>query len=131
MRALVLLACLAVLPGCLERKITVVSEPPGATVWLNDVEVGRTPCTTGFMYYGEYDVRLQKEGFEPVSTHKSARTPLWEIPPIDLAATALPVTITRDVQWRFDLDPAPTGDAEGLVARARELQARAAAPAGK
>ena len=29
--------------GCLERTIKVTTEPEGAVVWINDVEVGRTP----------------------------------------------------------------------------------------
>ena len=36
--ACLLLAVAALaLPGCVDRKIRVTSEPPGARVWLNDV----------------------------------------------------------------------------------------------
>ncbi len=48
--------------GCIERLITVSSQPPGALVYLNDEEVGRTPVTVPFRFYGVYDVRLEHEG---------------------------------------------------------------------
>ena len=49
--------------GCLKRTISVTTEPPGALVWINDVEVGRTPLETDFTFYGIYDVRLRREGW--------------------------------------------------------------------
>jgi hypothetical protein len=126
------LACSgAALSGCLERTVTVNSNPPGAVVWLNDTEVGRTPLTTGFIFYGDYDVRLQKEGYEPVSTHRLASAPMYEWMPIDLAATALPVRIKTKKTWDFDLTPEPPPTEESrkaLIQRAHELGDRLAPP---
>ncbi len=48
--------------GCVERTITITSDPPYALVWLNDEEIGRTPVTVPFTFYGKYDVRLIHEG---------------------------------------------------------------------
>ncbi len=126
MRFALLLVGLVVLPGCLERRIQVTSEPPGATVWLNDVEVGRTPLKTGFKYYGTYDVRVRKDGYEPIWTPRTANTPLWEVPPIDLAATALPVRIEREVAWHFDLAAPAPDNVPDLVKRGKELRSRLA-----
>lgn len=106
--ALLLLALAGtVLPGCLERTIRVTSEPPGAIVWLNNVEVGRTPVETDFTFYGEYDVRLNREGFEPVVTTRDADAPIHEWPGLDLIAAALPFTFSNTVAWHFDLAPTP------------------------
>lgn len=57
-----LLAIAALLTGCVERLITVHSTPAGALVYLNDEEVGRTPVSVPFKYYGTYDVRIEHEG---------------------------------------------------------------------
>ena len=54
--------------GCVRRTISIVSNPPGALVWLNDREVGRTPIEVEFLYYGTYDVRIVKDGYEPLIT---------------------------------------------------------------
>ncbi len=62
----ILIICIALfavaLTGCVERLITVRSQPPGALVHLNDEEIGRTPVTVPFKFYGVYDVRLEHEG---------------------------------------------------------------------
>lgn len=118
-------AAALVLPGCLERRLSITSEPPGALVWVNDVELGRTPVEADFVYYGEYDVRVQLEGYEPIQKRVTASQPLYEYPPIDLVAGALPVDFENIVKWHFDLQPAleqsqtPEEFERGLLERAR------------
>jgi len=48
--------------GCIERTITITSDPSGALVHLNDEEVGRTPVVVPFTFYGTYTVRLEHDG---------------------------------------------------------------------
>src|SRR4051794_12716028 len=52
---LLALAC-SFIVGCVERKLTVVSQPDGALVHLNNQEIGRTTVSRDFIYYGDYDV---------------------------------------------------------------------------
>ena len=120
---LLVLLMLVIPAGCLERRVSIESDPPGATVIVNDVELGRTPLEAGFTHYGVYDVRVEKEGFEPLRTTARARTPLHEYPPVDLASTAMPFTFTTVVPWSFTLTPAPQADA-GLLDRANALRTR-------
>jgi hypothetical protein len=111
------------LPGCIDRRITITSEPSGAIVWLNDAEIGRTPVSARFTWYGEYDVRLRLDGYEPLSTSRSARIPLYEIPPVDLVASAFPIRTVR--HWHFELAPLPVPSPETeaqLLDRAREFR---------
>jgi len=130
--AALLLCCLGALaPGCLDRTVSITTTPPGAIVTLNDTEVGRTPVETGFIFYGDYDVRLRREGYEPVITHKNLAAPIWEWPPFDLVAIALPVNIHTRKRLHFDLVPSPPLDEQGeseLLGRARELRERTANP---
>src|SRR3954462_11401197 len=97
------LACGAVLAvglgGCLERRVSISSDPSGAVVYANDVELGRTPLEAAFTYYGTYDVRVEKEGFEPRGVRAKARAPIYESPPVDLLATAAPFRIETVVRW--------------------------------
>jgi hypothetical protein len=108
------------------------SEPSGALVTLNDVEVGRTPVRVGFTYYGVYDVRLELEGYEPLRTAASAKTPVHEFMPLDFFSMMVPADIDTEVYWKFNLEPAKerTGDPEvferELIERAREMGAREA-----
>jgi len=110
--------------ACLRRTLTVTSDPPGAIVWLNDEEIGRTPVETGFKYYGLYDVRLRKEGYQPLNTSKRVWTPWYEYPPLDLGANLVPGA-ESNFTWHFELEPrqplTPETEAE-LMDRAVELR---------
>lgn len=118
--AIALLPTLA-LAGCLERRLHITSTPPGALVTLNDVDVGRTPVEVDFTHYGVYDVRLRREGYEPLVTHAEAKAPVYEWPGIDFFAEVFPSRIVTDIDWHFDLTPA-RDDVDALVARARQMQ---------
>ncbi|MFI4871107.1 MAG: PEGA domain-containing protein [Phycisphaerales bacterium JB058] len=124
-RGLVLIAITPVLGGCLERTVTITSEPPGAIVVLNDEEIGRTPVETGFRYFGVYDVRLQREGYEPIVTEKEAVAPIWEYPGLDLLAIAAPWRVKTHLEWHFDLEPVPEAGTEEAQRAEQELFDRA------
>ena len=91
--------------GCVKRQIRVTSEPSGALVYLNDVQVGRTPTEAEFKFYGTYDVRLELEGHETVAEGRAANPPIWEYPFVDIAAILAPVNLENTVHWHFDLVP--------------------------
>jgi hypothetical protein len=115
------------LPSCATRTVEVTSDPPGATVVANDVELGRTPLSADFTYYGSYDVLVTKPGFEPLRTVASAKAPLYEYPPVDLVAS--PLTPHTTVRWHFTLTPAQEATVakeqleHDLLTRARTLRA--------
>ncbi len=111
------------LPGCTQRTLSITSQPEGAMVWLNDVEVGRTPVDVDFKWFGTYDVRVVKEGYEPLLTSREAVAPVYEYPVIDLITAPLPLH-TR-LAWHFDLTPTP--ESIDKLAAERELLDRAAA----
>lgn len=117
---------LLLVPACAERRIRVTSTPPGARVWLNDEDVGRTPTEARFTFYGHYDVRLELEGFEPYNARHTARAPLHEYPGPDLVAAAVPARIRHTVEWHVDLSPTPESSQDADAVR-RELVDRAAA----
>ena len=110
-----------VLPGCMQRTIHITSEPSGAQVYLNDVEVGRTPVEVGFTYFGTYDVRLRKDGYEPLVTSAKTDAPMHEWPGFDLIAMAWPQGTETNIRWHFDLEPSDT-DEDALLERARSLR---------
>jgi len=125
--SLVILLLLApTLAGCLRRSVALTSDPPGAVVRINDEEVGRTPVNAEFKYYGAYDVRVRKEGYEPIATSERLWTPWYEFPPLDFFANLTPVR--SEFERHYDLDPkAPLTEQqqEALTQRARDLRATA------
>ena len=107
--------------GCLERRLSIRSEPAGALVYLADEELGRTPLEVDFTWYGDYEVTLRLEGWQTLKTHRDIDAPFWEYPPLDLACELMPWRITHEECWSFTLAPAETPTDEGLIQRAGEL----------
>src|SRR5687768_697914 len=81
-----LVALTMIVAGCKqpERTLVIESEPAGALVYLNGEEVGRTPVKYDFIWYGDYDVTLRKEGYETLKTHRKLKEPLFFLIPFDL-----------------------------------------------
>lgn len=132
----ILLVSLAALGACgrQERTLAVTSEPPGAMVWVNDVQLGRTPCESDFTFFGTYDVRLTLDGYEPIATSAEADAPLHEQPGFDLVAAAIPGTRRTRIAWHYVLTPEanaagdPNAGEDALMERAKALRERAVGP---
>lgn len=114
---------LLALVGCVDRRLNITSEPPGARVWLNDTEVGVTPVEVNFTYFGVYDVRVRKDGYEPLVTKAEAKAPFHEWPGVDLVFLPMPFTKKTRIDWHFELQPSDN-DAVAASQRAGELRAQ-------
>lgn len=123
---LALVGALAGSAGCVKRTIEITSTPPEALVWVNSREVGRTPLSIGFTYDGVYDVRLRREGCEPLATSVSTDPPVWDLPGPDFVVEILPIQFNRTVRWHFDLEPEQK-DPQARLARAEQLRSELAA----
>ena len=112
--------------GCVRRTITITTHPPGARVFLNDQEIGRSEVTTDFLWYGDYGVTIRKEGFETLATHWDVRPPWYQRIPIDFFAEVLWPGHILDAHARhFDLKPAEDADPKEVLRRAEEIRKRA------
>ena len=104
--------------------MTIKSDPPGALVYLNDREIGRTPVTRDFTWYGDYQVEIRRDGYESVKTHKWVIAPAYQWIPLDLFAELVPVTFRDRQKLFFQLKPEAANIAEPgpLLSRAEELK---------
>ncbi|MBX3394237.1 MAG: PEGA domain-containing protein [Phycisphaerae bacterium] len=126
--ALVPLGGLAlIICSCVERTVTINTEPQGATVVLNDQEVGQSPVRVPFTWYGDYDIIIRKDGHKTLSTHHRLNAPWYQWPLIDLVSECLvPFTIRDDqVIDTFVLEPAEVPTKDDLLRRSEELRTRA------
>ena len=119
--ALLLGAAVFSATGCIRRTLAITTEPSGALLWLNDREVGRTPVEVDFDHYGTYDVRLERDGYEPMMTSGKAKAPWWDTVGLDLIAEAVPGTLTSRIEWHYVMQPIDD-DRERLIERARDLR---------
>jgi len=116
---------LALLPaGCVERALTITSEPEGALVFVSDVEKGRTPITVPFTWYGDYDIILRKDGCRTLKTHANITPPWYEVPPLDLFSAMAPWTYRDQRYVHYRLDGLELPEDEELIRRADLLRQR-------
>ncbi len=123
---LCLILFFVVVGGCAQRDITINSEPPGAMVYVNDQEIGRTPLTRDFQWYGTYDVQLRKEGYETENRHATIVAQPWFWPPFDLFVELLPFHVKDHRERTFVLHPATSQpvDQTIMLSRAADLAAK-------
>ena len=109
--------------GCVERKLTINTEPQGALVVLNDEEIGESPVTTNFNWYGDYCIRISKDGYETLNTHQKLKAPWYDHFPIDFFTQVVyPGRIIDSYEWQFELSPSQEINVEELIKQAREMQ---------
>jgi hypothetical protein len=93
---LVCLAACCLSSGCVRRRLTVRSNPPGAQVFVDDQEIGTTPCSSSFVYYGTRKVTLIKDGYRTETLYQKLSAPWYQIPPLDFASENLTIREIRD-----------------------------------
>lgn len=121
------LASMSLSLGCVRRTMKITTEPPNALVYLNDQEVGRSAVSVDFLWYGDYDVVVRKEGFETLKTHWEVKAPWYQLIPFDFFAEVLWPGSIHDVQTNhFELEPQTLPTPEELTERATEMRTEAA-----
>ena len=109
--------------GCVERKLTIDTKPQGASVALNDEQIGTSPVTVSFNWYGDYNVRITKDGFETLNTHRMLKGPWYDHFPFDFFAEIVwPQRIVDSYEWTFELKEQKEMTREELLQKAHELQ---------
>jgi len=120
--AFILIAGL-LLGGCVERQLTINTKPGGALVILNDEEIGTSPVTVSFNWYGDYWVRISKPGFETLNTHRELKGPWYDYFPFDFFAQIInPKRIVDSYEWTFELAPRKEITREELIQNAEAFK---------
>jgi len=93
-------------------------------VMLNDEEIGISPVTASFNWYGDYNITISKPGFQTLHTHRKLASPWYDHFPIDFFAQILyPGRIVDYYEWSFELAPQKKIDRQELIEAARRFGA--------
>lgn len=114
--------------GCVYRRLTIRSNPPGAIVEVNGKRIGTTPASMDFTYYGTYDIKLTKPGFQTLTVKQPVAPPWYQIPPLDAVSdNLLPAQVTNrhDFLWNLTPLPAEAFDDNRLRDRGQDYRTRA------
>ncbi len=111
------------LPGCLHRRLMVRSDPPGAVVFVDDYEIGTTPVSHDFTYYGTRKIRLVKDGYETLTVLQPIPAPWYEWPPLDFVSeNCVPGEIRDYHTLSYRLTPQVVVPVDELRQRAEQLR---------
>ncbi|MCA9207676.1 MAG: PEGA domain-containing protein [Planctomycetales bacterium] len=120
--ALLVLLCLFS-PGCVRRRMTIRSNPPGALVTVDNREVGVTPVSVPYTYYGTREIRLELDGHQTVVEKHTFYPPWYEYPGLDfISENIVPWELRDERILNFDLAPQAIVPVEEIVARAENLR---------
>jgi PEGA domain len=117
------------LPGCVERRYTIRSDPPGALVVVNNEEIGRTPVSKSFIFYKDREITLMMDGFQTKKVIEPIRAPWYDNMITEvITENFLPVTIRDEREFMYKLDPVTQVPRDELIARADTLRIEAQSP---
>ena len=109
--------------GCVQRRLTIRSNPPGALVYVDNEEIGMTPVATDFIYYGTRQIRLVKDGFETLTVLQPIPAPWYQVFPLDFfAENVVPGEIRDERVFDYAMQPAMIVPSQTLLDRAEELR---------
>ena len=120
-----LLTCLST--GCVYRQL-VISTPPeqaGAIVEVNGKRVGPTPVDVPFDYYGDYQIRIIRDGYQTLTVKQPVPAPWYEYFPLDFVSEQLVPVPIRDIRrLHYTLQPLPEVSPELLKDHAQQFRDR-------
>jgi len=109
--------------GCVRRRLTVRTTPPGAQVFIDDQEIGTTPCSASYVYYGTRKITIMKDGYKTETLYQKFDPPWYEIPPLDFVSENLVAREIRDERIvDVQLVPEQIVPQQKLVDRAQSLR---------
>lgn len=121
---LMLMVLCTLTSGCVRRRMTIRSSPPGALVFVDGQEIGRTPVATPFIYYGTRNLRLVKDGYETISVNQPFRAPWYQVPPLDFVSENMVPHELRDERVvDFEMVPLANVSMDDVLIHADQLRA--------
>ncbi|MFH1752766.1 MAG: PEGA domain-containing protein [Candidatus Omnitrophota bacterium] len=98
------------LTGCLKRNLHIISDPPGATVYFNEEEVGTTPLDYDFIFYAVHKVEVKKEGYKSLATLENLKPPIYALLPLDFFTEIIPRDFWDRKELSYVLSPLPVNE---------------------
>ena len=115
---------LALLAGCVQRRLIVRSNPPGARVVVDDTyEMGVTPVAFNYTYYGTRKIKLVRDGYETMTVYQYIPPPWYQYPGLDfITENLIPWEIRDERVVQFQMVPQAVVPTEQVLRRAEQLR---------
>lgn len=127
--ALAVLGVAALDAGCVKRRYTIRTDPPGALVYVNGEEVGTSPVSRSYTYYADREVVLVADGYKTEKIIQPFDAPWWDNNLTDFVSeNLLPVTLRDEREFDYRLVPSTNPSPNEVLTRAQGLKQRAQQP---
>ena len=112
--------------GCVERRYTIRTDPPGATVIVNGEEIGPSPASKSFNYYGDRKITLILDGYQTKTLTQPINAPWWDNYVTEFfTENLLPMSLRDERDYKYALEPAQMPPQGELRDRAEILRTEA------
>ena len=112
--------------GCVHRRVTVNSYPQGALVKVDGRDIGYTPASFDFTWYGTREVQFLMDGYETHTEMVSIDSPWYQKFPLDFVSdNFLGRHVTDHRQFAFQLQPKRLDMSGDVMKRAGSLRSEA------
>jgi PEGA domain len=112
--------------GCVRRRMTVRTSPPGAMVYVDHQSIGTTPVSANFTYYGTRQFEILKDGYRTEKFLRKFNPPWYEWPVLDFISESLWPFEKRDERiLDVQLTPEVIVPTEALIKSGEELRSQA------
>lgn len=109
--------------GCIRRRMTIDSVPRGAMVSVDGHQIGRTPISTDFTYYGTRNIRLELDHYQTLHVRQPVRPPWYQYAGVDFFADNFSPNEVKDQHtWTYTLLPQTVASRDQVLSRADQLR---------
>ncbi|MEM6690556.1 MAG: PEGA domain-containing protein [Planctomycetota bacterium] len=115
-------------PGCVRRRMTVRTQPAGATVSVDNQVIGTSPAASSFVYYGTREFLIEKDGYRTEKIRRNIRPPWYQFPGVDfISETLWPGELRDERIIDVQLVPKAVPSKDEVLDRATQLRSQAGA----
>jgi hypothetical protein len=112
--------------GCVRKRMTVRTNPPGAMVYVDRKPIGLSPASTNYVYYGTRNFEIVRDGYRTERFLRRFNPPWYAIPPLDFVSESLWPFEKRDERIiDVQLTPTPSVSNDALIASGEQLRLQA------
>ncbi len=121
--ALALVVCVG---GCVERRMTIRTDPPGALVEVDGEVIGFSPASMSFAYYAPRKIKITHNDYETLTVIQEVPPPWWDNWLTEFFTENLwPFTLRDEREFHYVLEPRRPHTTKSILDRAEQFRQEA------
>ncbi len=117
------------LTGCVTRRYTIRTDPPGALVYVNSQELGPSPVSQSYTYYEPREIVLVADGYQTQRIIQPFPAPWYDNALTDFFTENLvPFNIRDEREFVYKMPVAQNPDPNALLQRGETLRSQGKQP---